>query len=141
MFFQNFRRLLKLHPPPKWSAWLHDNAGSYVELKFCKADVHSYTCSGPCGAPPLRAPPALVHHWRSGRPPIPLSVSRKAPNPMIKPTALLYMYQIGFNSRDPGSIWTRDISRDFLKNPGISRFHYKVFSMCILLIPTANTLV
>ena len=33
---------------------------------------------------------------------------------------------VGFNSRDPGSIWTRDISRDFLKNPGISRFHYKL---------------
>ena len=88
MFFQNFRRLLKLHPPPKWSAWLHDNAGSYAELKFCKADVHSYTFSGPCGAHP-----ALVHHWRSGRPPIPISVSRKAPKPMIKSRALLYMYQ------------------------------------------------
>ena len=41
---------------------------------------------------------------------------------------------LGFNSRDPGSILGRDISRDILKNPGISRFDFSLFKMYISLI-------
>ena len=36
----------------------------------------------------------------------------------------LHLYKVGFNSRDPGSILGLDISRDILKNPGISRFDF-----------------
>ena len=36
---------------------------------------------------------------------------------------------LGFNSRDPGSILGRDISRDILKNPGISRFDFSLIKM------------
>ena len=46
---------------------------------------------------------------------------------------------LGFNSRDPGSILGRDISRDILKNPGISRFDFSLIKMCISLIFPLNS--
>ena len=46
---------------------------------------------------------------------------------------------VGFNSRDPGSILVRDISRDILKNPGISRFDFSLIIMCISLILPTNS--
>ena len=34
-------------------------------------------------------------------------------------------------SRDPDSILVRDVSRDILNNPGISRFEFSSIEMCI----------